>query len=276
MASPFLATQVALVEYIKRELGSPVVRLEITNEQVKDQINKALQKFMEVAYGGMQARLYLLSALEGQQEYLLPYEVISVLRVFTEQEIITGFGTSSDLFSANQYVASDMVRGGFLQGNLLHIELYNQWSATMELKLGIKKDYDFNTATKNFYLWEKPKKDQVYGCVVWESIDPLSPEDANIFDHRWIKEYAVEMCRRQWGYNLMKYEGSALPAGLALNSAALISEAKENLTPLEADLQEMYQLPPDFFIGSWLTPLILTAGSALLSGLITGIPIPFV
>lgn len=247
--NPFISTQAALVEYIKRELGSPVVRIEITEEQISDQINKALQKFMEVAYGGSQARLYLLSALEGKQEYLMPYEVLSVLRVFTEEEIITGFGTSSDLFSANQYIASDMVRGGFTQGNLLHIELYNQWSATMELKLGIKKDYDFNTATKNFYLWEKPMKDQVYGCVVWESIDPLSAEDVNIFDHKWIKEYSTEMCRRQWGYNLMKYEGSSLPAGLALNSAALISEAKENISLLETDLQEIYQLPIDFMIG---------------------------
>lgn len=249
VAAPFLSNQAALVDFIKRELGSPVVNLEITPLQIQDQINKALQKFMEVAYGGVQQRLSFLTTVVGQTEYQLPYDVLSVLRAYTRDEVVMGFGTSTDLFSVNQYLAIDILKGGFTQGSLLSIEAFNQWSASIDVKLGIKTDFEYNTATKNFYLWEKPRYASVLALITYQSIDPLSEEDKNIFDHKWIKAYSTEMSRRQWAYNLMKYDGSALPAGLTMNVQGILAEAKENIERLELDLNEMYQLPADFFTG---------------------------
>lgn len=248
-SAPYLATKAALTTYIKQELGFPVVNIEITDDQINNQINKSIERFVEVGYGGSQARMIMLTTEVGKQEYLMPYDILSVLRVFKKDEVIAGFGTSSDLFSVNQYLAIDILKGGFTQGSLLSIEAFNQWSATIDAKLSIKVDFDYNTSTKNFYLWHKPVGIETYAIIVWEAIDYLSPEDSNIFDQRWVKAYAVELCRQQWGYNLTKYDGSTLPAGLQLNAAGLIQEANANIEKLELDLKEMYQLPPDFFIG---------------------------
>ncbi len=66
--SPYIGTLEALKTYIKRRLGSPVVRVELTDAQLLDCIDLALDKFIEIADDGTQMRFKTVSVTAGVQE----------------------------------------------------------------------------------------------------------------------------------------------------------------------------------------------------------------
>lgn len=251
MAQAKVKSKSELGDYVLRRLGQPVVQVEITPEQLNDCIDETIEMFIEVAHSGTQGRVYALPAITGQQIYQMPYECVAVLQVWDYKEIgsTSTLGDTSNLFSIRNILARDFVKGEILRADLLTIELVNQFISTMNVIFSEYPTWDYNTFTKQLYLYEAPKADQTFGLLVYEQIDQDLPEHANIFDQRWVKKYSVECARYQWAMNLSKYSGSVLPGGLQLDVPAMVTEANQNKEKLEEELRDKYELPPDFFIG---------------------------
>jgi hypothetical protein len=55
--------------------------------------------------------------------------------------------------------------------------------------------------------------------------------------------------RKQWGNNLIKYQGTQLPGGTTLDGGRILDEAKSNIEILLQDLEGKYQFPVDFAVG---------------------------
>jgi hypothetical protein len=56
------------------------------------------------------------------------------------------------------------------------------------------------------------------------------------------------MMKRQWGQNLMKFEGAQLPGGMSINGRQLFDDANGEIEKLEEELDMKYQDPVDFFV----------------------------
>lgn len=252
MAVARIKTRTELGEYIFRRLGYPVVQIEVTPEQLEDCISEAIEIFIETAHSGTQARVYNLQTIAGQNEYNMPYECVAVLQAWDhdQQDLATTFSSTADsLFSLRGIVARDYIKGGITKGGtLLSLELLNQFVQTLDVLFARKPTFDYNTFTKQLYLFDGSKSDRM-GLLVYEQIDQDAEEHANIFDQRWIKSYAVECARYQWATNLSKYSGTLLPAGLTLDVPTMYAEANQNKEKLVQELRDMYELPPDWFIG---------------------------
>ena len=86
--------------------------------------------------------------------------------------------------------------------------------------------------------------------VIVECFRILDPSVyTDIWSDRWLQRYTIALIKRQWGTNLSKYNGIALPGGVTLDGHAMLTEAKEEVTALEEELKSTYQLPIDFFVG---------------------------
>jgi len=72
---------------------------------------------------------------------------------------------------------------------------------------------------------------------------------SEIFDDIWLKKYVTALIKKQWGSNLSKFEGVQLPGGVSLRGGEIFSEALEEVSRLEEELQLAYELPIDFDIG---------------------------
>ena len=90
------------------------------------------------------------------------------------------------------------------------------------------------------------RKDDFIIIVGHKKTDPNEYPDA--WNDMWLKKYCTELFRYQWGSNLIKLQGVALPGGVTLNGEVILSEAKENLDKLDEEMQLSYQLPDDFFV----------------------------
>jgi hypothetical protein len=65
----------------------------------------------------------------------------------------------------------------------------------------------------------------------------------------WLKEYTTALIKRQWGMNLIKFDGVQLPGGVILNGRQLYDDANQEIERLRERIRSEFELPADFFVG---------------------------
>ena len=55
--------------------------------------------------------------------------------------------------------------------------------------------------------------------------------------------------KRQWGQNLIKFNGVQLPGGITMNGERILNDAIREIEELETELKTAYELPPMDMIG---------------------------
>jgi hypothetical protein len=64
-----------------------------------------------------------------------------------------------------------------------------------------------------------------------------------------LKRYTTALIKRQWGENMKKFGGIALPGGVTLNGDQIYGEAIQEISTVEQEMQLNYELPPSFMVG---------------------------
>lgn len=246
-----------LKEYIKRQLGYPIVNIEVTEEQIIDCIQNAIEKFVTNAYSGIEERFMIITPEENKLEYNLgeiDNTIFAVLDVISLGENLR-YTSSNDIFSVKYFLANEVIdiRKGI---DLISVELARQFLNTIDLMFLSKINFEFNHITKKLYLSKNNYNETIliqYFRKLIVDIDTSDPNSNNInidiLNEPWIKQYATELVRKQWALNLMKYSGSYLPNGLQIDVQSIKTEADNSIQKLEDELENSYKLPPDFFIG---------------------------
>ena len=256
--APRIQSKQHLRDYILRQLGSPVINIEITQDQLDDAIDNALELFMQNAFSGVVEKYLSLTVEAGKQEYELPYDVYAILKVMNKSK--TGFasGSTDNIFSMGQYVASDLYRG-LGKVNLLSYEITNQLIATIDAMFNVKVAFDFNVVSKILRFHEIPTADEtmMLHCYVKNvptyTTNPVQGEpdieSTNIYNELIVRNLATAYSRYQWAGNLIKYNGSTLPNGLNIDVPSLEARAEAEILKYETELHECYEIPPMFLVG---------------------------
>ena len=71
----------------------------------------------------------------------------------------------------------------------------------------------------------------------------------DVWNDRWLKRYATAQIKKQWGENLSKYEGIAMPGGVTFNGSRILDEANQEIEQLEQEMSLSYELPVDIMVG---------------------------
>ena len=103
---------------------------------------------------------------------------------------------------------------------------------------------------------------QVYRINSPTSVSLQSPVTANVagvtatkagysdvWDDRFLKQYATALIKRQWGMNMKKFGGIQLPGGVTLNGKETYDEAVEEILRMEEEIYNMGSLPSEIFTG---------------------------
>lgn len=78
-------------------------------------------------------------------------------------------------------------------------------------------------------------------------IDPATFTD--VWGDMFLKRYNTALMKKQWGQNLIKFEGLQLPGGVTMNGRQMYDDAKEELDVIGEQMQLRYELPVDHLIG---------------------------
>jgi len=187
--------------------------------------------------------------------------VLNVYRVLNIDGFAVDRGTG--LFSWNyqflmndlSWLSSSSVVSYFLTRS--HMEMLN------DLFIG-DTQLRFNRYANKLYLdvdWRQKVK--AGDWVVVEAQRVLDPADyTKIWSDRFLRDYATALVKRQWGSNLIKYEGVQMPGGISLNGRVIYDEGNREVTQLEDTIQSKFELPPEFLVMGWVLPL-LTVGQGM-------------
>ena len=158
---------------------------------------------------------------------------------------------SSNMFSVNyQYALSDLYSMGAMQDFRNYVLTQQKLSMINELFHGMPQ-FRYNRHTDRLYLdidWGTDVKiDDFIIAEAYLITDPSSYTD--VFGDMFLKKYVTALFKKQWGQNLIKFEGMQLPGGVTLNGRQLYDDATTEIDRIEEEVQLKYQLPDDFMVG---------------------------
>ena len=236
-------------EYILRRLGSPVIDINVDDEQIEDRIDDALLKYRDYHFDGMQHVYYpyQLTQTDINNRYVtLPEDFVGVTRIF---DINDSYGAMNlfniryqlhlnELFNISSVSVTPYVVA------MRHIEFLE------EVFVG-KKPIRYNRNTDKLYIDMAWDDDTVAGqYIMIDGYREVNPEEnPDVWDEPWLRQYATQLVKRQWGEHLKLYEGMNLPGGITFNGQKIWDEAQEEIQKLEDTVINDYSLPVTDMIG---------------------------
>ena len=269
MASP--SSRAELITYCKRQLGEPVLQVNIDDEQVNNVIDDTFQFFQENCYNGME-RAYLyheISAADktrfagtvtksvtdgGTTDWLeatnyipIPDHVVGITRVFG----LVSNSIRSNLFGVEfQLFLNDLYAFGSL--DILNYYMNKQYLETLDMVLnnGSFQQFRFTARRDRLHLDINQDFLKEGTNVLIECHRMIDPTDATQMNNDiFVKRYATALMKKQWGMNLIKYNNVQLPGGVTLNGREIYTDALAEIETLESEVLSKYAIPPMDMIG---------------------------
>lgn len=235
--------------YVLRRLGSPVIDINVDDEQVEDRIDDALAKFRDYHYDGTEHVYYphILTATDITNKYItLPENMIGVTRVFD----INDSYSATNLFNVRYQLHLNELFNVTSVSVQPYVAAMQHIAFLEEVFVG-KKPIRYNRHMDRLYIDMSWSEDVVAGQYIiidgYRTIDPETYPD--VWDDPWLKKYSAALVKRQWGENLKKFEGMQLPGGVTFNGQKIWEEAIEEINKLEEEVIMGYSLPVTDMIG---------------------------
>ena len=312
----------ALIDYCLRNLGAPVIEINVDEEQLDDRCDEALQFYQEyhgdavvrnirkhkitnssltvASSAGFSAGQTITGGTSGAKAIIasvpdsttIRYNDVSVTGTAFTTETITN-GSESTTVSAitkgdleNQYIdipttflsvnnvfdlnvegaqgnmfsvdyqlhLNDIFDlGGPYGGGLVNYEITKQYMSLINRNInGIfqKIEYTRHKNRVNFHSSETLKSLGLGKYIIFDGYEIVDPDTfTDVYNDMFLKNYLTALIKRQWGLNLIKFEGMQLPGGVTLNGRQIFDDAKEEIAKLEEEMQLKHDMPPHFIVG---------------------------
>ena len=280
MAQP--ASRTDLINYCKRQLGAPVLEINIADEQVDDLVDDALQYFHERHFDGVVQTFlkYKITqddidrgrgkgsnnpvgivtttatstvgisstfSFEENRNFLqIPPAVLGINKIFR----FDGSNTvTNNMFSVKyQLFLNDVYT--FSSTEILSYAMTKRYLEDLDFALGTEKYIRFNKRQDRLYLdfdWGAASKDDYLIIDCYRLIDPN--DFTRVYNDSFLKKYLTALMKRQWGQNLIKFQGVKLPGGIELNGRQIYDDAEKELEIIREQMSNTYELPPLDMIG---------------------------
>ena len=280
MAKP--TTRKELQEYCLRQLGAPVLEINVDDDQIDDLIDDTFQYFNERHFDGVE-KMYM--------KYQLTQADIDrgSAKNKTEVGIVTTTATSVDTgagtFSSSWYETSNFIQvpdaviginnvfkfdtssisGGmfsikyqlflndlyyFNSVELMQYAMTKTYLEDIDFLLTPEKQMRFNKRQDRLYIdmdWSESAVDEWIILECYRALDPESFTQG--YNDSFVKKYLTALIKRQWGQNLIKFKGTKLPGGIELNGREIYDDAIQDLADIKERMSTEYELPPLDMIG---------------------------
>jgi hypothetical protein len=241
-----------LIEYCLRRLGAPVIEINVDPDQVEDRIDEALEFYQEFHSDAVVKTYYkyLVTANDVVNEYItIPSNIIYLSRLFP----VSNSSSSVNFFDVKyQMMLNDITDLQNFAGDLAYYEQLQQYLSLIDMKLNGTPQVSFSRRQNRLYIFGDFADGDIKAgdyiiAEVYQIIDPDT--FTSIYNDKFVKNYATALIKRQWGANLIKFEGMQLPGGVTLNGRQIYEDAMTDIEKIEEAVRLEQELPPDFFVG---------------------------
>ena len=279
MAQP--SSRQGLIDYAKRQLGFPVLEINVADEQFQDLLDDAIQIYQERHYDGI-VRMYLKykiiqddidrgQARGGDKDVGITTttgtSTVGLTTTFNFEENSNYLQMPSSVIGVNQIfkIRSDTVYDGlfniryqlflndlyaFGSVDLLQYSMVQTYLEDISFLLNPDMKFRFNIRQDRLYIDTDFQHLQVNDHFVIDCFRILDPDDfTQVYNDQFLKRYFVALCKKQWGQNLIKFQGVQLPGGVQLNGRQIYDDGVRELDEIRSKMSSDYEMPPLDMIG---------------------------
>ena len=174
--------------------------------------------------------------------------ITDVVRVMPIRDSVT----STDMFDIRYQIHLNDIHSVGFMGNLTEYVMSRQFLSLLDVVVDSdQKQINFDRHKNRldiFMDWDEEVDVDDYLVVeCYRIIDPDTFTD--VYNDYFLKRYATALIKRQWGTNLLKFEGMVMPGGVTFNGRQLFDDANEEITRLEEEARLNWEQPIDFMTG---------------------------
>ena len=174
--------------------------------------------------------------------------ITDVVRVMPIRDSVT----STDMFDVRYQIHLNDIHSVGFMGNLTEYVMSRQFLSLLDVVVDSdEKQINFDRHKNRldiFMDWDEEVDVDDYLVVeCYRIIDPDTFTD--VYNDYFLKRYATALIKRQWGTNLIKFEGMVMPGGVTFNGRQLFDDANEEITRLEEEARLNWEQPIDFMTG---------------------------
>lgn len=270
-----------LIDYCKRKLGYPVLEINVAEEQIEDLVDDALQFFYERHFDGVTQTFLKYEITQDDIERGKSQSNGPGISTSSATALIGGSLKTFNYFESNNYIqipdhiiginkvmnfegSNSLSSGMFsVKYQLFLNEVYN-WSSIellsytmvkryledIDFLLSTQKQIRFNQRQSKLYLdidWSTLRRGQYIIIDCYRLLDPS--ESPKIWNDSFLKPYLTALIKKQWGQNLIKFQGVKLPGGTELNGRQIYDDGEKEISAILEKMSSTYELPPLDMIG---------------------------
>lgn len=232
------------IDYCFRQLGEPVIQVNVDQEQAEDRVNDALQMYFTYHMDASYREVITIQVTEENiknQTLTLDKDIIGVIDVVHQPK--SNFSLNNLQY---QMYFSDLISRTFSNnsGMSSYVITRSYLSMLGQIVGGIYNITNFRLHGNDViihYDWGKLKPGDLIGLEVHRMLEP--DNNPLVWNDYWLKQYAAALLRVQWGSNLLKYTGPGLPGGGTLNGADIYQAGMTDKQTLEERLWNEFRLP---------------------------------
>jgi hypothetical protein len=282
MAQP--SSRQELIDYCKRKLGAPVLEINVADEQIDDLVDDAIQYFQERHFDGV-SQMFLKYQItqndidrgrapggdnptagivtttattniagssvtfnykENSNYLQVPPSIIGITKVMHFDGTNT---VTNNMFSVKyQLFLNDIYYWGSTE--LLTYAMVKTYLEDIDFLLTTQKQIRFNQRMDRLYLdidWGSVRENDYLIIDCYRLLDPN--DFSRVWNDSFLKPYLTSLIKRQWGQNLIKFQGVKLPGGVELNGRQIYDDAQREIDMIMEKMSNTYELPPFDMIG---------------------------
>lgn len=243
-----LTSESDLIQYVRRRLGEPVLSLNIDDDQISDRISDALQIYQDYHFDATQ--LYYWKHVITEQDVTQKYfnvhpDIIGITRIFPVSDSLTQSSMFDLRYQLRLHDLWDFTTTSYVNYVVTMTHLRD-----LELLFTGEIPIRFQRHTHRLYVDASSTVLHPGTMIVAEGYQVLDPDlFEDVWNDRFLKNYATALVKRQWGENMKKFGNVPLPGGIVLNGQQIYDEAVSEIQKLETELDQNYTIPPAFIMG---------------------------
>tara|TARA_S200002703_G_scaffold2466_2_gene3845 strand:+ start:19950 stop:20690 length:741 start_codon:yes stop_codon:yes gene_type:complete len=246
MATPTSNTD--FKEFCLRKLGKGVIEINVSNAQVDDRVDEAVNFYQDYHFDGTERVYYKKQITQDDKDngYIdLPDNIIGAVNMFD----IGDADNTNNLFNIRYQIALNDLYTLTSQSLVpyymafQHLELYEQ------ILVG-KQPIRYNRHRNRFHIdmdWDKLAVGEYLIIEAYQVIDPDTY--TKMYGDYWLQRYATALIKIQWGENLKKFQGMQMPGGMIMDGVSIYNEGVRDKEQLEMEMRTSYSLPAADMIG---------------------------
>lgn len=231
-----------------RRLGDGVLEINVTEEQIDDAVDDALQFWWDYHCDGTEKTYYkhvITANNVTSKSITVPENVIGVVKIFPVGDSLN----TANMFSIRYQIALNDLYTLTTQSmapyymSVQHVQMLDQ------ILVG-EQSIRYNRHRNVMHLdmdWSRLDVGSYLVVEAYEVIDPTTYTD--VWKDRWLLQYCTVLIKKMWGNHLRKFGGMVLIGGLQFNGQQIYDEAQTEQIKMEDEMILNLSLPVSDLIG---------------------------